>query len=441
MSNTIRKNKITLNDYNYRQDIENRLFMADLSILEVDVLSEIINGSLKTYLSSLADNLNVNPKTLKTVLEKLAKTRLFKIQGEEIIVDKEMRKYYETQISKFDDHFQPDLEYLQSLLSKVPLHSLLVWYAIPRNSDHIFQSIIEKIFSTPKIYERYLQELSFEEPIFFEIMKAVFSAPDYLVRSDVLIDKFKLSKQQFEEYMLYLEFSFVCCISYIKTESMWEEVVTPFHEWREYLLFLQNTSPMPIKDVQKIKCKYPHEFGFLKELNDLVHSILEKEVLIKNIDPELIEAAQLLKIAKKEELKLSSTSQSKEWLDKSLIDQAIVLYRETLKRMLDLESTSFSEKDFREVERSLRRIGHGKWVYFEDFMKGCLAQVGSVSPIHLHNKGKRWRYLLPKYHENEVQFIQQICCQYLLQAGMVNVGTHEDKLCLCLTKFGRQSLV
>lgn len=47
--------------------------MADLSILEVDVLSEIINGSLKTYLSSLADNLNVNPKTLKTVLENLRK--------------------------------------------------------------------------------------------------------------------------------------------------------------------------------------------------------------------------------------------------------------------------------------------------------------------------------------------------------------------------------
>lgn len=77
---------------------------------------------------------------------KTCENKTFKIQGEEIIVDKEMRKYYETQISKFDDHFQPDLEYLQSLLSKVPLHSLLVWYAILETLTIFFNQLLKKSF-------------------------------------------------------------------------------------------------------------------------------------------------------------------------------------------------------------------------------------------------------------------------------------------------------
>ena len=236
---TSRKNKITLSDYNYRQDIENRLFMADLSILEVDVLRGIMNGSLKTTLASLTDNLNITQKSLKPILEKLATSRLFKVQGDTIVVDKEMRKYYESQIIKFDDDFHPDLEYVQGLLNKVPIHALPLWFAIPRSSDNIFQSIMQKFLITPKTYERYLQDLNFEDPILIAIIKEIFSSPDYKVNSSTLIEKFNLSREQFEEYMLFLEFNLVSCISYSKTKDLWEEVVTPFHEWREYLLFIK----------------------------------------------------------------------------------------------------------------------------------------------------------------------------------------------------------
>lgn len=438
---TNRKNKITLTDYNYRQDIENRLFMAELSILEADVLTEIVNGSLKTPIDVLADNLNISPKELKKVLDKLVKSRLFKIEGTWIVVDKEMRKYYEAQILKFDKDFRPDLEYLQGLLSKVPIQALPLWYAIPRSSDNIFQSIVEKFLQTPKVYERYLQELSFENPILSAIVKEIFEANDYKLSSQKLIEKFKLSREQFEEHMLFLEFSLVGCISYHKVDDVWQEVVTPFHEWREYQLLIQKTNPTPIKDSQNIKTQYTHHFGFLNELNAFLASISKKGIPLKSGCSKIIDACLLLKIARIDKQKVIPTAHTQEWLEKPLPEQALYLYRQSLNHLLsDERGASFSEKDFREVEKSLKRLSHGEWVYFDDFLKGCLAAVGSALPVYLQNKGRRWKYCTPEYRENELQFIKLIICDYLMKAGMIDIGYHHEKLCLCLTPFGRHSL-
>lgn len=436
-----RKNKITLTDYNYRQDIENRLFMAELSILEVDVLREIINGSLKTSLANLADNLNITPKELKTVLDKLVKSRLFQIHGDWITVDKEMRKYYEAQIIKFDDDFKPDLEYLQGLLTKVPIHSLPIWYAIPRSSNSIFQSIVEKFLVTPRTYERYLQDLTFEDPVLSQIVDEVFNAPNYKISAHKLLEKLSLTREQFEEHILFLEFSLVCCISYTKTKNLWEEVVTPFHEWRELLLFVQNSNPPIISQAKSIEPSYNKEFDFLNELNGFVKSLLKKEADTKGACPKLLDMATLLKIAQIKKQKISSTVYTSEWLDKKINEQAMILYRQSLYRLLSQKEYSlFSEKDCREVEKSLKRLSHGEWVYFDDFIKGCLAAVGDAQPVHLQNKGRRWKYCTPLYRETEVEFIKHILSEHLQAAGMVTTGYHNDKFCLSLTSFGRLTL-
>lgn len=438
---TNRKNKILLEDYNYKRDIENRLFMSELSILEVDVLTEIVNGSLKTSFATLIDNLNIDLKKLKIALEKLLPSGLFKIQNDWILVDKEMRKYYEAQIIKFDSEFKPDMDYLQGLMSKVSIHSLPMWYAIPRSSDNIFQSIIEKFLQTPKIYERYLQDLTFDNPHLSIIMKELFASSELMISSRDLIKKLKISREKFEEYMLFLEFSLVCCISYKKTKDLWEEVVTPFHEWREYLLFLKNSQPTPIKDTKKIKRQFSEEFGFIQNLNSFLNKFLKKPLSLKEAPKELVDIACLLKIATVDKQKIQATKHTAEWLTKSPVDQAIALYREILNLlMLSDAAGTFSEKDYREVEKSLKRIAKVGWVYFDDFMKGCLASVGSAQHVALRKKGKHWKYALPSYHDNEKHFIQKIICEYLMQAGMVDVGEHDKQLCICLTPFGKLSL-
>lgn len=436
-----RKNKILLSDYNYRRDIENRLFMADLTVLEVDILQEIVNGSLKTSIHNLGDNLNISLKELTPLLEKLGKSGLFRLQGTEILVDKEMRKYYEAQLIKFDDDFRPDMEYLIGLLNKVPIHALPNWYALPRSSDNIFQSIIEKFLITPKTYERYLQELVFDNPILDSILKEVFKAPNYKIKAKNLIEKFNLTREQFEENMLFLEFSLVCCISYNKSKNLWEEVVTPFHEWHEYLLFIQDTNPLIIKDVSKITPHYKHEFGFLNELNQFMSQLQKKPLTQKEIPSKILEVAKELKIVTVDKQKVSSNNLTQDWLDKNITEQAIYLYRHIINRLLNNpDPNAYSEKDFREIEKSLKRINHGGWVYFDDFIKGSLAAVGTTLPIYLYNKGKRWKYATPQYNEDELEYIKNVCCDYLLQTGMTSIGIHQDRLCLCLTTFGKHSI-
>src|SRR5262245_32500384 len=119
---SVRKQKIELSDYNYLRDITQRQLMARLTTFEVDVLREVLNISLKFAPSELAEALDVDEALLMPVLHKLSQTGLLSIKGNLVVVDKEMRKYYEAQIAKFDDDFEPGMEFLQGLLSKVPIH-------------------------------------------------------------------------------------------------------------------------------------------------------------------------------------------------------------------------------------------------------------------------------------------------------------------------------
>lgn len=247
-----RKNKIVLSDYNYQLDIENRLLMANLTLFEVEVLQEIINHSLKISIKGLADEMDVSVDALKAVLPKLCKTKLFKYDAQTIEVDKEVRKYYEFQMEKFDEDFKPNLDFLQNILNKVPMPVLLDWYAIPRGSDNIFASIVEKNLLTPKIYRAYLDEIEFENPILKKMIKDLYESPDLKIYTSVFIEKYGLSREQCEEYLLLLEYHLVCCLNYEKVENEWTEVVAPFFEWNEYLQFEKASAPPSITDEKEI---------------------------------------------------------------------------------------------------------------------------------------------------------------------------------------------
>lgn len=369
MLNLTRKNKIVLSDYNYQRDIENRLLMSHLTLFEVDVLREILDSSLKTTIHQLAESLDVDEKLVIPAVDKLSKTKLFQRFGNVISVDKEMRKYYESQIIKFDTNFEPRFDFFfQSLMTKVPIHSIANWYSLCKVSDHIFNSIVESYLATPKIYETYLKELHFDIPVLNNIAKEVFKADDFKIPSRTLIEKYGLQREQFEEYMLYLEYNFVCCISYQRDKQNWEEIVTPFYEWKEFLESQKKSLPIAIKDIANIQPAHPEHF--------------RNEELERN----------------------------------------------------------FSERDIREVKKSLKRLIGCGWVYFDDFLKGLTAQIGQTEAVELRNKGKRWNYILPSYSEEEIAFIKATLCGLLLEAGIVAIGTHQNKLCFCVTPLGRMTI-
>lgn len=378
----VRKNNIVLSDYNHQRDIENRSLMADLSVFEVDVLREILHSSLKFSRAQLAESLNVSEKAIVPVLKKLTKTKLVTYNEETVIVDKDMRKYYESQILKFDDNFEPDMEFFQGLLSKVPIHALPSWYAIPCSSDRIFTAIVENYLLTPKIYERYLNGLRLNNDAMEGIMQDVFQAPELKVSGKALMKKYRLSRESFEEHMLHLEYNIVCCLGYSKEGDAWEEMVTPFHEWKCYLQFERENHPKPISNPTAIR---------------------KESVIIPD-------------------------------------DETHSAYRKIMTRFRNNleDSSDFTEKDIREVERSLKRVVKTGWIYFDEFMNGFTAPIGTVNAVMLQNKGKRWKYALPTYTDAERNFIKKVIFEGLAQAGIVDIGTHQNRACFCVTKTGRQ---
>lgn len=456
--NPLRKNKINLADYGYGKDIECRKLMADLSVFEVDVLTEIIHGSLKSSVKQLAEYVESKEDEIYPALEKLQKLNLYKLDGDQILVNKEMRKYYEPQIPKFDDDFRADMEFIKGLLSKVPIHVLPTWYSIPRTSDDIFGSIVEKYLLTPKIYQRYLDEISFDEPILNSIMNDVYSQSDYKIRANEVIEKYNLTREQFEEYMLLLEFNLICCLSYNESNEHWEEVITPFYEWRELLRSRHRTMPKPIENSLEIERTHMHDFGFVMDMSAFINETLNgpvtvvdeslpeevaQHVLSRTITPEysklLVKMLVKLKLVEVNDGQMVPRSIAHAWLNKHLQEQAIAVYRYGAHQGTAVPG-GYIDRDLREIENCLKRLLNKGWIYFEDFINACCAPIGDNHPVMLVKKGRRWKYQMPTYTEEDKKTIRQYLFQTLFSAGLIATGIHDGKECFSITPFGRMTM-
>ncbi len=436
--------------------------MADLSVFEVNVLTEIIHGSLKSTIQQIAEYLDSTEDELSSALEKLLTLKLFHLDGDQIIVDKEMRKYYESQIPKFDDDFRADMEFVRGLLSKVPIHVLPTWYSIPRTSDDIFGSIVEKYLLTPKIYQRYLDEISFDEPILNAIMNDVYSKPDYKIHASEVIEKYNLTREQFEEYMLHLEFNLICCLSYNESNDHWVEVITPFYEWRQLLRFRQKNMPVQVDQPLEIERTHPHDFGFVMDMSTIISSSLQTPVPVQEVEGKLslpLESAEQLlarpislqfsellvkmltklKLVEVTDHEIIPRTVAKAWLEKHLQEQAIAVYRYGAHQGTAIPG-GYIDRDLREIENCLKRLMSKGWIYFDDFIKASCAPIGDNHPVMLVKKGRRWKYEFPSYSENDIKTIHQYIFQTLFSAGLVATGTHQGRECFSITPFGRMTM-
>jgi hypothetical protein len=465
--NSIRKNKITLEDYDYKQDIENRLLMAQFTSNDLDVLEEILYSSLKISIRKLAKSVDLDEDEILPILEKLSKTGLFTFEDDSIVVDKEMRKYFEAQALKFDPDFKPGMEFLQSLLRKVAIHVLPIWYSIPRTSNNIFDSLVEKYLLTPQIFQRYLAELNFTDPILTGIVNDVYNAPDYKVYGKDLIEKYGISREQFEQNLLLLEFHFVCCLGYEKVGEEWKEIVMPLHEWRDYALFLRSTEAPSISTTQKIQRKRSADFAYIQDLSLILAQakkspipLTEDKLLNKTAlsalaakmedfsenDPSfedyiqsLVTKVRQLKLADVVDNRLYALESANDFLDMRPENRALFLYRHPLNRFFSphIPAEIMTDRNLREAEKSIVRVLSSGWVYFDDFTRGVIAPLGEESLILLKRQGKTWKYSLPTYTEEELALIKATVLEWLFELGVTAVGVHNGKECFCVTPFGQ----
>ncbi len=404
-----RKNKINLLDYPYQKDIANRLLMSTFSTLEVDVIQEILYNPLKIPIAKLSRSLELSFDKLLPILQKLTRTSLFTIQGELLYIDKEMRKYFESEMHKFNVDFNPDMEALQVLLKKVPIHILPTWYSIPRTSNNIFESIVEKYLLTPQIYQRHLLEIQAEDPIFSQMIQDIFHAPNFILFAEDLCRKYSLSHEEFEEYILYLEFHFIAALNYILVGDEWKEAVTPFREWKEYLIFQKKTEITPIKK-NKVKRKWTSDFFFVEKIT---LALLGKAPTNDPDWQEVQKKCQLIKIP------------PDQWFSLSSQEQALYLYRR------------LTDKSIREVEKRLKEVAHLGWIFLEDFIQGTTIFLHEDNKVLLKRYGKSWKYTLPCYTEGEKTLIKTILFEYLFETAMIAIGEVDGKACFSVTPFGR----
>lgn len=456
-----KKNKVNLSDYDSAQDIRHRMLVADLSFFEHDVLQEIFFSPLKISIKKLGRNLDCDDELeLIRILNKLAETGLLTINEDQVLVDKEMRKYFEFHMKRFEPDFEPDMEYLQGILRKVPIHLLTSWYAIPRTSNNIFESIVEKYLLTPQIFQRYLGDLSFQNPMIPRIIQDVFKAPGCKIASSDLITKYNLSREEFEEIILLLEFNFVCCLTYTKGEDLWLEWVTPFHEWHEYLHFYKTTQAVSITD-GKIERRRKSDFAFVEDLTVLLELIKSHPVEIKGASQSiakflsgqveelkeieeayterLVQKLLLVLLAEEKNGKLHISEAGLDFLNMSLENKALYLYRHPYNKILipGLSLDIPIEKNVREAEKSIRRVLKQQWVYFDEFLKGSTICLSDDSSVFLKKVGKNWKYALPLYTDQEKSLLKATILEWLFETGMTSPGICENQDCFTLTPFGR----
>ncbi len=429
---SIKKNKINLADYPVVQDVECRILMSDFSSFDIEILEEILYSPLKISLKKLSRTLDCDEKDLCSSLKKFEEVELLALTEDTIIVDKEKRKYFEFEITRFDPQFKPDMEFLQGLLRKVPIHVLPTWYSIPRTSNNIFESIVEKYLLTPHIFQRLIQELHFSDPVLNGIIQDVYTSPDLKVSSSDLIVKYNLTAKAFEEMILLLEFNFACCLVFEKEDEHWMEFVTPFHEWKEYLCFYRATEPVCIDPKEQIQMSSDDHFAFIEEMSALL--LKAKKGSFSVAENRAVAKLNLLKLGDYANGKLTVLEAGDAWLDLSLENRALYLYRHPNNRILSLP---MGERYIREAEKAIKRVLHGAWVYFDDFLKGVIVPLNEQSVVMLKRFGKQWKYTLPSYSEEEKALIKAVIFEWLYEFGMVAIGKLRGRDCFAVTQFGR----
>lgn len=425
----VRISKVELESFNFKREIENRKLISSLSSFELEMLKEIVYNSLKFNIDDLCSSLGIEYPTLKPLLERLVDVGLCRVEKTVAFVDKDLRRIFEFQLSKFDDTFEPNMEYVQTLLQQVPIHVLPLWYCLPKNTDDIFLSIIEKNLSTPKIYKKYLQELPYENMTQEAIVKDVLSSKDLSLSTAFLKKKYSLDETAFLETMLYLEYSLACFCIFVETENGFEERVAPLWEWKTWLQFQESTVCKPVNEAL-VQRDNPSDFGFIEEMTKTLSDLKYKP------SQEVLSKLHSLSFIDLKGKAYSVTASGKEWLTKKDQEKGMGLYLHTMNK-LRREEGIYTDKDIREIEKSLKRALNCGTVLLEDFFKGLCCNVGGSGPVQLTKKGKKWSFAIPSYTEDEKSFIADTIMGVMFEAGVTATGMLNGKPCFKLTPFGR----
>ena len=275
-------------------------------------------------------------------------------------------------------------------------------------------------------------EVTFDHPLFKGIYNDVVEAEQCSLPAKAIREKYDLTHEEFQELMLLMEFNFLCFVNYVKRDGKWEEVVTPFEEWRQYILRRKGAFVLE----ESVDRERLEPFSFLKQLNQIMQDVC-KSGKATGMDDHIEEVLHGLKLIQTEGERIHPTSYAEEWLSEDLHNQALMLFR-NIDLFVDHSSEIQEEKILRAIERGLPRVAKEGWVYLKDFLESSLEPIGSCSGVELVKNGKRWEYKLPQPTEAEKNYVQELLSTRFFQAGIVEVGFEKGNFCFKVTPFGKK---
>lgn len=462
-----KRTKVNLADYDYERDIKNRLILFSLSKTEVAVLEEILFSPIQFSLTSLESNLDLPPLELHEILEKLSSLDLFTRNHASITVDKERRKYFEVQIARFSEDFKTDLEFFQSLLKTLPIQLLPIWYQIPRTSNNIFLSLIERHLQTPQIYNRHLIDFVSGNDLATQIVNDLFASPEGKLPFSSIMEKYGLSRIELEEIVLYLEFNILAFLSPQAEGEQYELYLCSLEEWKNYKASLQCKHISRLPETAPIEPFRKEEYAFIEDMGRILRLSfkegleIEKKLgeekwnftpyskrLLAELFPSSLEGnyferiiAKLivLGLAQVEESRLKPTGTANEWLDIPLEQRAHITFKHPHNYDKNhLLSLDLSQRAVVEIEKSLNMIQDGGWVFFDDFLECAEIALHENRQVKLEKVGRVWSYKQPAYSEEELEFIRYTILTWFFESGIVRIGMLENKPCFCLTTLGKK---
>lgn len=455
-ASNLKKIKVVLDDYPYLQDIQHRVALNGATPCDIKVLEEILFSSIKTSYDKLLESTDLEPAELNKSLHIFKQIGLIKEESDQLVIDKDLRKFFELEIQRFEEDFNPGIDFLAQIFKKVPIHILPIWYALPRTSTNIFESIIEKYLQTPQIYQRLLSDAQTHEPQLKNIIDLLFTSDHLELDLSFIQQKFSLGQESLFQLIAQLEFNLICCVKYEQIDSTYRGLLTPFAEFKNYLLHLRQTESISVDETKVnkitlapydfvdglftlIKCFKNKSFNYpinrnqeieLKEAlseNNLSYLELE-ELMQKLLQVQLIEQKNGM-------ISLNDTSLS--FIAMKPESAALVLYRHPLNKPKFSLNISV-DKAIRECEKaSCRLIGKG-WVLVDEFLKGLVIPFSEEQLVTLKKQGRKWQYHLPVYSATDLEFINFIFTDWFEKVGVMEQGFFNDKPCIRLTPLGTE---
>lgn len=449
-----KKHQVNIMDYDYLRDVNNRIFLSSLSTFDVFVLDAILYSPLHTSLEALKEYLlnqdkSVNEKQLQATLAKLQKIHLLTITSDNMIqVNKELRKYFEINIQRFEQKDVPGISLVKELFRLLPTHLLMQWYDVSNFSNNIFSSIIERYLSQAHFYMTHLTNVQGDNFLYKKILDIVFSAPDFCVNLSFLQEELGLSEQDLQASLLHLEYNLACVLSYRQSsQNSYIAIVTPFAEWRKYLFA---TSCQPMKELQEP----PQENSstYLKDFSDFVSEASRGQCLDKvqqlshsgdlALLPSHVKVAQRLGLIKIEENTIQLTRSGALWSEKELAEKQTLLFQHMHFCCLNNSEwhSIYINSTFEITKKVLLTLPASIWFSLSELINSIVPLCKRGSSATLVREHQQWQYTLPNYPESFYKFLTLMIKLHFFHSGMIKTAVMNHQEIFCVTPLGKKIL-